>query len=304
MALTKEIIERAVPGLTPEQYSTLADMSARDESNTIGTRIGEVYGQLDKDILDATGSGKAQGEKTYDYMKRVIGALKASADESGKKASKFEKELKDAIERSGSMDELAKREAEKTRTLYEASLRRSEALEKQLEETKAAHEKEIAGIRVDGALERELGSVKFKDGVDAKAASALMAVAKSELSAMGTPTVVKSDNGLETLVFISQAGTMLLNEANSLKPYTARELLAKTSVGGLIDFSGQSAGAGTGPVPPAPQPGALGARTQVDADEAIADMLSKRGLERGTEEYQDAYDDLWRRNNVSALPFK
>lgn len=304
MALTKEIIERAVPGLTPEQYSTLADMSARDESNTIGTRIGEVYGQLDKDILDATGSGKAQGEKTYDYMKRVIGALKASADESGKKASKFEKELKDAIERSGSMDELAKREAEKTRTLYEASLRRSEALEKQLEETKAAHEKEIAGIRVDGALERELGSVKFKDGVDAKAASALMAVAKSELSAMGTPTVVKSDNGLETLVFISQAGTMLLNEANSLKPYTARELLAKTSVGGLIDFSGQSAGAGTGPVPPAQQPGALGARTQVDADEAIADMLSKRGLERGTEEYQDAYDDLWRRNNVSALPFK
>ena len=49
-------------GLTDAQFNAIAEMSKNDENTVIGTRIGELHGQYDNDILGITGIQKNQGE--------------------------------------------------------------------------------------------------------------------------------------------------------------------------------------------------------------------------------------------------
>ena len=62
--------------LSDEQLNAIATMSQNDENTVIGTKIGALHGQYDTDILSITGINKNQGEKSYDYLKRVLGDYK------------------------------------------------------------------------------------------------------------------------------------------------------------------------------------------------------------------------------------
>ncbi len=81
MALTAEVLRanEALTGLSDDQVTAIETLSANDENQVIGTRIGELHGQYDADILQASGVEKNQGEKSYDYAKRVIGSFKEDA---------------------------------------------------------------------------------------------------------------------------------------------------------------------------------------------------------------------------------
>lgn len=76
--LTREILlaNSTLAGLNAEQLEAIATLSQNDEAAVIAKKTSEIYGGLDADILVASGVEKSGGEKTYDYAKRVIGALK------------------------------------------------------------------------------------------------------------------------------------------------------------------------------------------------------------------------------------
>ena len=79
MALTNELLKAnaATAALSDEQINAIVEMSRNDETAVIGQKTGEIYGGLDADIMAASGMPKNGTEKTYDYAKRVIGAIKA-----------------------------------------------------------------------------------------------------------------------------------------------------------------------------------------------------------------------------------
>ena len=81
MALTATLLKanNGLAGLTDEQISIIEELSRNDENTVIGNRIGELHGQYDNDVFSVTGQAKRQGEKSYDYVKRVLGDYKAKA---------------------------------------------------------------------------------------------------------------------------------------------------------------------------------------------------------------------------------
>lgn len=81
MALTASVLRanQGLAGLTDEQVRAIEELSRNDENTVIGTRIGELHGQYDQDVLGVTGIQKKQGEKSYDYVKRVLGEFKQKA---------------------------------------------------------------------------------------------------------------------------------------------------------------------------------------------------------------------------------
>ena len=80
--LTIEMLRQssALTGLTDDQLNAIAEMSRNDENTVIGTKIGALHGQYDTDILGITGIKKKDGEKSYDYAKRVLGEYKTKAE--------------------------------------------------------------------------------------------------------------------------------------------------------------------------------------------------------------------------------
>jgi hypothetical protein len=80
--LTVEMLQQntQLSGLTVEQFNAIAEMSRNDENTVIGTKIGALHGQYDSDILSITGVAKNSGEKSYDYLKRVLNANKTDLE--------------------------------------------------------------------------------------------------------------------------------------------------------------------------------------------------------------------------------
>lgn len=76
--LTVEMLKQntSLAGLSDVQLTAIATMSQNDENTVIGTKIGALHGQYDADILSITGVKKNDGEKSYDYAKRVLNEYK------------------------------------------------------------------------------------------------------------------------------------------------------------------------------------------------------------------------------------
>ena len=90
--ITTELLNNneMLAGLTDEQKTAVVELSKHDEGIVIGDRIGKVYGDLDADILAASGMAKEGTEKTYAYAKRVIGDLKGKAESAQELQSKVD----------------------------------------------------------------------------------------------------------------------------------------------------------------------------------------------------------------------
>ena len=82
--LTVEILKQntKLSGLSDEQLNAIATMSQNDENTVIGARIGELHGQYDADVLNVSGVTKKSGEKSYDYVKRVLSDYKTKLEAS------------------------------------------------------------------------------------------------------------------------------------------------------------------------------------------------------------------------------
>lgn len=310
--LTVEMLRgnAALTGLTDEQLNSIAVMSQNDESTVIGNRIGALHGQYDTDILSISGITKNEGEKSYDYMKRVMTGYKSAAasldtlktEITGLKAEK--EKLQKQLE-SGSADATLKQALKDTEARLSQAQAKYETSKTELENTKKSYEAKIKDIQVDYAFDKAIAGMTFKADVDDSVKAVLLKDAKQQVLAKGTPDFVEI-NGVRTLVF-RDANGLTLNNPTNLAPLTISEMLS--NVDSLKSILGTgTAGAGTRTVPPAsttdPVLQMSQARSQVEADNIIEKYLMDKGYTRYSKEFITESTKLRAQYNVDKLPIR
>lgn len=295
-------------GLTDEQLNAIAEMSRNDENTVIGTRIGELHGQYDNDILGITGIKKNQGEKSYEYAKRVLNEYKgqiashatiqAQLQTAKNEVEKLKQQLAD-----GNGDEQLKQQLKDAKSQVSQLQKQLTDKEAEYNTSKADYEKKLKDVHVDYAFNSAASGIKFKDGITPSVQKILLQAAKAEVLTKGTP-----DFDGDKLVFRDNLGNILNNPANNLNPYTVSELLMQTSLKDVIDTGKQQTGGGTEPIviPPGGQTviDLSGVKTQVEADRAIENYLLAQGLTRDDAKFGEQLTSIRTENKVNELPIR
>lgn len=313
--LTVEMLRQnsALSGLSDIQLATIAEMSKNDENSVIGTRIGTLHGQYDTDILEITGVKKKDGEKSYDYAKRVLNEYKAKAESvktiqselSAAKAQVTELQGKLAA---GAGDEtltqqLKDAKAQVTQLQAQLKTKETEYAAKQAE-----YEAALKSTHVDYAFQAATSGLKFKSGITEPIQKTLLNAAKAEVLSKGTPDFIEDGNGGKKLVIRGTDGNILNNPKNNLNPFTLEELVMETSLKDVIDTGRQQTGSGTGSAGGGAGSSTVldltGVKTQIEADKAIEAHLLSNGLTRDSAEFGEKLTEIRNENNVANLPIR
>lgn len=312
--LTREILiaNAALAGLTDEQIAAITTLSANDENSVIAKKTGEIYGGLDADILAASGIAKNGTEKTFDYAKRVVAEFKTKAESASalqtqidsltKEKARLEKAMADGATDAETAKALKQAKADLTAVTTQFN-----DLKRKNDEAEKKFQTELFGVRIEGALQTATAGLKFKPGLPESATKVLLAQAIDKIKGMNPEYI---DDG-KIIAFKDESGAIMRNPNNQLNPYTPGDLLAKElDTMGILDKGRQAGGGGT--VPPGGGSGGgggitidvTGAKTRVEAYEAIAANLMAQGLTAGSEKFDAAMKQAWQDNNIAALPEK
>ena len=318
MALTSEVLKAnaALAGLTDEQIAAITTLSANDENSVIAQKTGKIYGDLDADILAATGVAKNGTEKTYDYAKRVLTEFKTKAESATtlqsqidgltKEKARLEKAIAD-----GATDAETKKALTQAQKDMAAVTTQFNELKGKYDQAEQTHTTELFGIRVESALQTATAGLKFKAGLPESATTVLLEQAITKIKGMN-PELIDDGKGGKMLAFKDETGAIMRNPNNQLNPYTPGDLLAKElETMGILDKGRQAAGGGTNP-PAGGSGGASGnatieisgVKTRTEAYDAITANLQQQGLAVGTKQFDDAMTQAWKDNNIAALPEK
>lgn len=314
--LTIEMLRQssALTGLADDQLNAIAEMSRNDENTVIGTKIGALHGQYDADILGITGIKKKDGEKSYDYAKRVLGEYKTKAESTKTIQTQLTAaqaqvaELQSKLEK-GAGDETLKQQLKDAKAQVTQLQTQLQTKETEFNTKKAEFDKTIKDTHVDYAFQAATTGLKFKTGITEPIQKTLLNAAKAEILAKGTPDFIDDGQGGKKLVIRGADGNILNNPKNNLNPYTLQELVMETSLKDVIDTGRQQTGGGTGGFGSGSggTGGTLdlsGIKSQVEADKAIEAHLLANGLTRDSQEFADQSMQLRTENNVASLPIR
>lgn len=314
--LTIEMLRQssALTGLTDDQLNAIAEMSRNDENTVIGTKIGALHGQYDADILGITGIKKKDGEKSYDYAKRVLGEYKTKVESTKTIQTQLTAaqaqvaELQSKLEK-GAGDETLKQQLKDAKAQVTQLQTQLQTKETEFNTKKAEFDKTIKDTHVDYAFQAATAGLKFKSGITEPIQKTLLNAAKAEVLAKGTPDFIEDGQGGKKLVIRGADGNILNNPKNNLNPYTMQELVMETSLKDVIDKGRQQTGGGTGGFGSGSggTGGTLdlsGIKSQVEADKAIEAHLLANGLTRDSQEFADQSMQLRTENNVASLPIR
>lgn len=306
----------ALAGLTDVQVNAIAEMSRNDENTVIGTKIGALHGQYDTDIFSITGIKKNDGEKSYDYAKRVLNEYKTKAgstpdlqqklDAANKKVADLEKKIE-----SGEGDAALRQQLKDTKAQVSQLQSQLQTKETEFNTKKKELEDNIKNVHIDYAFQAAVSGLKFKSGITDNVQNVLLKSAKAEVLTKGTPDFIDDGQGGKKLVLRGQDGNILNNPKNNLNPYTLQELILETSLKDVIDTGRQQTGGGTGGQGGQGGQGGSGVtldlssvKSQVEADKAIETYLLHTGLTRDSQEFADKSLEIRNDNNISQLPIK
>lgn len=314
--LTIEMLRQnsALTGLSDAQLTAIAEMSKNDENTVISTKIGALHGQYDTDILGITGIKKKDGEKSYDYAKRVLGEYKTKAEsvktvQAELDAAKAQvTELQSKLEK-GAGDETLRQQLKDAKAQVAQLQTQLQTKETEFNSKKTEFETTLKNTHVDYAFQAATAGLKFKSGITEPIQKTLLNAAKAEVLAKGTPDFIEDGQGGKKLVIRGVDGNILNNPKNNLNPYTMQELVMETSLKDVIETGRQQQGGGTGGFGSGSDGtgGTLdlsGIKSQVEADKAIEAHLLANGLTRDSQEFADQSLQLRTENNVASLPIK
>lgn len=313
--ITIEMLNQSesLKGLTDAQKLAITTLSSNDEAAVIGTKIGALHGQYDADILSISGISKADGEKSYDYFKRVLGEYKTKLDGTKTLSAQLEAQKKKVTEletklAAGGSDEAVKQQLKDARHQVTQLQTQLTAKTGELDKAKKDYEQKEKDLQVGFAFTNATAGIKFKADVSEPVKKILLAAAKDEILAKGTPDFVDDGNGGKKLVLRDAAGNTLNNPKNNLNPYTIEELVMETSLKDVIDTGKQQPGGGTGPTKPNNHQTVnldlSTAKTQQEADVQIENYLLSTGLTRDNVEFGNKALEIRNENNVSSLPIR
>lgn len=313
--ITIEMLNQSesLKGLTDAQKLAITTLSSNDEATVIGTKIGALHGQYDADILNISGVNKTEGEKTYDYLKRVLNDYKTKLDGSKTLSAQLEAQKKKVTEleaklAAGGSDEAVKQQLKDARHQVTQLQTQLTAKTGELDKAKKDYEQKEKDLQVGFAFTNATAGIKFKADVSEPVKKILLAAAKDEILAKGTPDFIDDGNGGKKLVLRDTAGNTLNNPKNNLNPYTIEELVMETSLKDVIDTGKTQSGGGTN------SNLSLNhrtvnldlstAKTQQEADIQIENYLLSTGLTRDNVEFGNKALEIRNENNVSDLPIR
>lgn len=303
----------SLKGLTDAQKLAITTLSSNDEATVIGTKIGALHGQYDADILSISGISKTDGEKSYDYLKRVLGDYKTKLDGTKTLSAQLEAQKKKVTEleaklAAGGSDEAVKQQLKDARHQVTQLQTQLTAKTGELDKAKKDYEQKEKDLQVGFAFTNATAGIKFKADVSEPVRKILLAAAKDEILAKGIPDFIDDGNGGKKLVLRDAAGNTLNNPKNNLNPYTIEELVMETSLKDVIDTGKQQPGGGTQPnLSPSHRTVNLDlstAKTQQEADVQIENYLLSTGLTRDNVEFGNKALEIRNENNVSSLPIR
>jgi len=312
MALTIETLKGkpVLATLTPEQLSAIVALSVSDEDTVIGARVGEIHGSYEKDILALTGIPKNQGEKAYDYNKRVLSQYKTEA-ETAKTTVETLKAEKAAVEqklKAGSTDEALKSQLADLSTKLKDAQDALKAKDSMLTKLAEDHKAELTNAKVNFQFMQTNKDIKLKAAYSDTIAQTLLSQAKNEILARYIPDFIDV-NGQETLIFRDKTTNEIArNPNNGLNPYSIKDLYQTTVLKEAIDTGKKQNGGGTGnPTNTGANPSGIdlsGVKTQKEADNMIYTHLMQKGLARGTQEFSAEQAKIRAENEINKLPIR
>jgi hypothetical protein len=314
--LTIEMLKQntALAGLTDSQLSAISEMSKNDENTVIGAKIGALHGQYDTDIFDVTGIKKKEGEKSYDYTKRVLTEYKTKADSVKAIQSELDTAKAQVVELQGKLaagagDETLAQQLKDTKAQVTQLQAQLKAKETEFNTKQSEFDKALKNTHVEYAFQAATSGLKFKAGITEPIQKTLLTAAKAEILAKGTPDFIEDGTGGKKLVLRGADGNILNNPKNNLNPYTVQELVMETSLKDVIDAGRQQTGGGTGAGSGGNGGGTgtldlSGIKNQVEADKAIEAHLLANGLTRDSQEFASQSLQLRNENNVAELPLR
>jgi hypothetical protein len=314
MALIPDVIKanEVLKDLSDDQVTAIATLSANDENSVISAKVGELHGGYDKDIKEISGVEKNQGEKSYDYAKRVLGEFKTKAESTSAlteeitthktKISELEKAIADGKGNEAMAQKLKDEEAKLTalQTQYDTD---KETWEKE----KDKHSAELSDIKVDSQFDKVTPELKFKAGYPESVQKTLIKSTKEGILTTLKPDWVDGKDGEKVMVYRDADGEIKRNPSNKQEPYTTEELI-RENLKDVLDPGRKVRGADTD------DPGKTetkvdlvdlaNAKTQVEADDIIDGHLMQLGVLRGSTEFAEQKTKIRKDSEVDKLPIR
>jgi len=310
MSLTKELLKKStvLEALSDEQLEAIVTLSVNEEGVVIGQKTGEIYGNIDRDITEATGLEKPQGVKTYEWLKTLLPdlkktkELKTQIETITQEKTELEKKMSEGT---GLDEELKKQIAAKDKKIEE--IEKQMKADKELLETKTKeYEKTTFDLSFNFMSSQAEKDLTFIDAIQPNVQKILINSAKNEILSEYEVDEIDNGKGGKRTVF-KKDGVVANNPDKGLEPYTLGDLYQmklKDSLKtgepkkGAGSKDGEQADGGK------PTIDISGAKTQVEAHEAISKQIMSEGIARDSDEFQPRFDELSKENNVSALPMR
>jgi hypothetical protein len=243
-------------------------------------KVSEIHTHYDDDVFQILGKRKRGDQKTYDFVKEEMAALKLSAT----KAEKLEQEIAE-LRKGNPGTEKAKAEIKE--------------LEDKIAALNLTHEQELnnlrmkmQGVSVSAEVTAALGGLKIKSTIPKSAIDVYVNSITSEL----TKNAEIRDG---KMVFLDPATKTPLRNPTTLIPYSTSDLVAE-KMKEFIDAGIQQKGPGIDPTKPPVTKDKDGKAilnftrpATVTSREKLGDWLVKeQGLKRTSPEYRSAYAEL------------
>jgi hypothetical protein len=324
MPLQADVIKAndALKDLTEEQVKAIETLSTNVFKEEIDTYAGTTKRRWEEDVKKLFGKDKpdgsmpahkflewAVGETQKEYEAKLEAAAKAGSGEDAEKLKKKITELQEELKDAGMKgSELLKQDIEG----YKKRLSDHETLIADLKKQAEAERKELEG-RLQGAqqqsLVQEVGyekaqaliGVEFDSLVDETIRREFLDSKWRQILSEFTPE--KDENGKTQ--WRDKEGKLKRSATNSMEPVTTKELYLK-EIEPILKKGRNQGGAGTG----AGTGGSgsvldlRGAKTQVEADDAISQSLIAQGMRRGTKEFTAEQAKIREENGVEKLPIR
>ena len=302
MALTLDLLN-AQEGLnlTEEQATAIIGLSEREENESLPGKIGKALGDLDTSIAAESAIKRNEGEKTSDYMARVLRVLKTSADEGAGYKTANESltaeitKLKDDIAK-GQGNEQLKADLEKYKGNYTSAQKVNEKLQKDLEDLKAEYKGKLEGYRMESEIGAAMTGIALKKELPEATKQALMTLAKQNV--MAAKHVFDETAG----VFIFQDADGNPMKDKSLNNLTVADMLrVQLETMGVLDTGRQQGGAGGNGGNGGGGGAAVNlslARTKVEADEMIEKQLMSQGHAKSDADWYERFSEARKANKA------
>lgn len=304
--LTKELLT-TIEGLTDEQMSKIAELSQNDENQVIAAKIREVHDMYDKDIFEATGLQKPTGEKSYGFLKRILGDFKEQANIPENLKSEIDK-LRDANKdleakiKQGTTDEAIKQKLTDNETLISKLREDLRNQQKSHEQSLLEKEGELASFKLKSIQDLADIGLKFKGDFNDKTLQYHREGARQEAMAIGTPEISEVD-GKQAIIFRDENGNIITDDDNLRKPLTYQQRY-KNLLAPVLDVDSKVSGTGQRGVDGKRLIGGGNWSTKTEATRAISKELLSEGYKLGTQEYDTKLTEMYQAYNIAELPLR